>query len=677
MASWIGWGSNAVNAQLEELVEKACSPLNLPYPDSQDIALELEICDLIRSKTVPARTAMLALKSRITSKNPRVQMSALGLADLCVKNGGDHFLGEVAGREWCEACVGLIKAETTVPQVREMAIKLFQSWAIAFESKPELKYLPDMYRELKNQGIKFPPPPTNIPSHLLTTATPPTWIDADACMRCRTPFTFTNRKHHCRNCGLVFDQACSSKTMPLPDLGIVQEVRVCESCWSKSPKAKLAGNQNSLLSKNDPSTPPVPTKRTLRTGGATYDADLQRAIALSLAESQNARGPGYASAPSQPGRILEGTDEAPGRVDDEDEELRLAIEASLEESRRVRPSAPPATTTDESATANTYPHHPTGYAVHPARGAAEEPEYKPLPTYDLSPREAETMLTFAQTVDHAVAFGDPDFRRFPHVHALYEQAGALGGKLVRNVEEKNTKQQMLSEMQEQLMNAIRKYDTLLTEQDNYARHQAELRRQTEQQYPPAGQYGYMPPYGYQAQAPVAPRGQPYPHAYPQQPSGHGMYPSMPAGPYPSVPQQHVDPATQYHQQGSAPPLNYGSSPPAEPNAYTQEPSQPLTTNQTSAVAHDMGPIHAQSQPTPSSPPQAYASPYPPLPQETAPYPSQPSTTSAYQTLPQHETGPPPFAAPSFPAFPDAPTQIVQPPVASSPEKPKEALLIEL
>lgn len=34
-----------------------------------------------------------------------------------------------------------------------MALKLFQSWAIAFESKPELKYLPEMYRELKNQGM--------------------------------------------------------------------------------------------------------------------------------------------------------------------------------------------------------------------------------------------------------------------------------------------------------------------------------------------------------------------------------------------------------------------------------------------------------------------------------------------------------------------------------------------
>jgi hypothetical protein len=78
---------------------------------------------------------------------------------------------------------------------------------------------------------------------------------------------------------------------------------------------------------------------------------------------------------------------------------------------------------------------------------------------------------------------------------------------------------MLSEMQEQLMNAIRKYDTLLTEQDSYARHQAELRRQTEQQYPPAGQYGYMPTYGYQSQAPAPPQSQVYPYAYPQHPTG--------------------------------------------------------------------------------------------------------------------------------------------------------------
>ncbi|KAJ9118712.1 hypothetical protein QFC22_003932 [Naganishia vaughanmartiniae] len=429
MASWIGWRSAAVNPQYEELVEKACSPLNLPYPESEDIALNLEICDLIRSKTVAAKPAMQSLKQRVASKNPRVQLSALGLTDICIKNGGDHFLQEIASKEFVDEMVGVIKSPASNPQVRDMAIKLFQSWAVAFGSKRELSLLPETYRDLKNQGINFPPPPKNIPSHLLTTATPPTWIDSDSCMRCRTPFTFTNRKHHCRNCGLVFDQACSSKMMPLPDLGIKQEVRVCESCWSKSPKAKLANSD--ILSKNDPNTPPVPTKRTLRTG-AGFDADMQRAIALSLAESQNGRALGHGHVPSQPGRMLEGTDEVQkGRGDDEDEELRLAIEASLEEMRHVKPTAPVGEDDNSTPTASTYHQNATGYIV--------EPDYKPLPTYDLSPREAETMLTFAQTVDHAVAFGDQDFRRFPHVHALHEQATALSGKLLRNIEEKNTK----------------------------------------------------------------------------------------------------------------------------------------------------------------------------------------------------------------------------------------------
>lgn len=139
-----------------------------------------------------------------------------------------------------------------------MAINLLQQWALVFEAKSNLSYLPESYRDLKASGtpdcpdvaivtiksqtvgslllylgIAFPPPPKTVSNHLLTTATPPTWIDSESCMRCRSPFTFTNRRHHCRNCGLVFDQACSSKTMPLPHLGIVQEVRVCEPCYQK------------------------------------------------------------------------------------------------------------------------------------------------------------------------------------------------------------------------------------------------------------------------------------------------------------------------------------------------------------------------------------------------------------------------------------------------------------
>ena len=272
-----------------------------------------------------------------------------------------------------------------------MAIKNFQTWATILESKPEYSFLTDVYKELKTSGINFPPPPS-VPaaSHLLVTRAPPAWVDSDVCMRCRTAFSFTNRKHHCRNCGQVFDQQCSSKTAPLLAYGILDLVRVCDSCYVQVNKQMPA---------------PVVPGRTRRTR-QDLDADIQRAIELSLADAQP-EGSGLVG--SEPPLRRQGE----GSAEDDDEELRLAIEASLRDIERERPSAP---------------------------SGSDEPEYKPLPTFDLTPRETETVLTFSNTIDQMAAYGERDLRRFPHAHVLYEQAYAVGGKLHRNAEEKHTKQ---------------------------------------------------------------------------------------------------------------------------------------------------------------------------------------------------------------------------------------------
>ncbi|WVF72778.1 hypothetical protein IAT40_007596 [Kwoniella sp. CBS 6097] len=520
--SWL-WGS-ATNPQFEELAEKACSPLNLPYPQSEDIATALEVADMIRSKAVQPKMAMQSLKRRIASKNGRVQMYALGLTDTCIKNGGDHFLAEIASKEFVDELSGLIKAQGTNAEVKTMLLKTSQQWALAFQSKKELSFFVDVYNELKNSGIIFPASTTQI-NHLLTTSTAPAWVDSDA---------------------------CSSRTMALPKFGITEEVRVCESCWVKSGKGKS----------QDGPAPAVPG-RTPRSR-ADLDADLQRAIELSLAESQ----PGGSNFIGSEPPIARKT--ANTTAEEDDEELRLAIEASLRDMERARPSAP---------------------------SGLDEPELRPLPTFDLAPRETETILTFSNTMDQMAAYGERDLRRFPHAHMLAEQAYPIGDKLHRNVEEKRTKQQMLVEMQDKLSQAVGLYGQILDGQQAYAarRVQEEQQRRYYQQQqqqqqnmyaaPPQQQYGAYPSatQGYNVPNGVGVPYQQYPSQQ-QQPSYQPPQAQTQAAPslYPSMPYQTVTQPSYAHAQHPY-------------SVYRQDTTSPLPSVPSPALADSQYPQQQQQQ----------------------------------------------------------------------------------
>ncbi|KIJ58729.1 hypothetical protein HYDPIDRAFT_64013, partial [Hydnomerulius pinastri MD-312] len=474
LSSWL-WGTSQLD---EAIADKATSEL-IPS-GSEDVALNLEICDQIRSKSAPAKDAMRALRRRLNHKNPNVQLLALGLTDVCVKNGGDHFLTEIASREFVDNLVSILKVPGLNHTIKSDILKYIQNWSLAFEGKPSLSYVGQVYKTLKNEGellslwYDFPPKDLSlVNSAMVDTTTAPEWIDSDVCLRCRTAFTFTNRKHHCRNCGQVFDHQCSSKTTPLPHFGITQAVRVCDGCYSKITRKAERSDKGHRQSASMYS-PRHSSARDLA------DAELQRAIQLSLQEvgasSMHTKRPGYVPyQPSEP-PIIDRTTRpdrsrsAPSAVEEEDDPgLRAAIEASLREANMPKASAPmempPEDTSSYSVPSHAYANagYPSSYppTVTPTPSAPSVPK---LPNYDLEPLESDAILTFSQTVEQVQAQGGRDMSRYPAVSELFDKANGLRPKLAMNLDDTGRKEQLLSEMHDKLSQAVKLYDKLLTDQ---------------------------------------------------------------------------------------------------------------------------------------------------------------------------------------------------------------------
>ncbi|RAR05483.1 ubiquitin binding protein [Stemphylium lycopersici] len=577
--------------------------------------LNLEISDVIRSKTVQPKDAMRALKKRIGNKNPNVQLAALNLTDTCVKNGGAHFIQEIASREFLDNMTSLLKAPSTVApnnDVKNKMLELIQSWATAAEGRFNLNYINEVYHSLQREGYRFPPK-ENISSSML---------DSSA--------------HHCRNCGNVFCGACSSKSIPLPHLGIMDPVRVDDGCH-----AKLTDRARGTPLSRTFDTPKP--QRTLYQGSMeprsarvedSFDADLKRALEMSLDEAKGNSSSGFVPQ-SQLQSQSKPTNGASKKQpeEEEDADLAAAIAASLADMEEQKKKY--ATTFREQASS----------------ASASAPFVAPKNDYELTPVEAENINLFSTLVDRLQHQAPGTILREPQIQELYESIGKLRPKLARTYGETMSKHDTLLDLHAKLSTVVRYYDRMLEERLSSTYNQANAmygmpsaQRPASNLYPSI-QSGAPDGAGenyYTGSAPSSAYGQP-------QPQYGGGYQSQQQQPYPQFdkrPQSYA-PQDQY-QQPSQPYPNLAQPPPN--NSY-QQPASPQLQRQVS------------NQQYPSQPPSAYPSQAPPstvsdaesasyyygdnsAAQPSQPPQQQPPSPQAYTRAPPQQT---PISPPSQPA----------------------------
>ena len=393
----------------------------------------------------------------ITSDNPNTQLASWKLTDICIKNGGVPFLTEICSKEFMDTIEQTIikrNGDYKSVEIFELVSKILYELYIAFRNDSQLGYVSKVYEKLVKRGIKFPDfdVDSNNPVIMFDSKTPADWIESDACMICSKKFSLLNRRHHCRSCGGIYCNDHSSHKIPLPDLGIYEDVRVCDNCYDEYTEKRRAQDKTKKVKKKK-------TKRSHKSADVSKyededeDEQLRRAIELSLKEAQaagitsNADSNNLMSEKNKPLSRTQGTSTT---ADDDanDPDLKAAIEASLreaEEEKRRRSGAVAAGTTT---------------AVYPAQPGTPQLVSEPL----LTNAEEDDIYLFASLVERMRTKEPVAILEDNQLQRLYQKVISTKPKLNNILNDKIQKYNVFMDMNAKITDIMNIYDMLLEQQ---------------------------------------------------------------------------------------------------------------------------------------------------------------------------------------------------------------------
>lgn len=145
--------------QIHFFIDRACRPTL----DEPNIALNLEICDLVNSKQASLpREACISVVKLVNSRDPQVSELALTLLDYLVKNCGYPVHLQISRKEFLNELVKRFpeRPPPAYSRVQRLILGTLAEWVQTIcktaRYKDDLTYIKDMYRLLRSKGYDFP-----------------------------------------------------------------------------------------------------------------------------------------------------------------------------------------------------------------------------------------------------------------------------------------------------------------------------------------------------------------------------------------------------------------------------------------------------------------------------------------------------------------------------------------